>query len=546
MQPSAHVRVPALLARRWPTRSTPTTRAGKVLVLPLDDYYQMPTTWGFFGVDSIANLLIQPPGRAAQAGRLLRRRGRASRPTSSRSRPPCCPVTSTPSPASWTRSGSREVIVRHDLVRGMPGRTFADDRVLAAAIAQVPGLSRSGRGPTRAVAGRRRHQCLRAHCTTGRSRCAARAGRGLRRDRHRRHGRTRSSPLKASTPAPTSPTVLDDRAGHRRRRESGRCPPWTPAPRPTTVTLTGGDVRASASGARAAAVLTPRVDGRRAAVHRPDPRAHRRHGRLAASRPRGARARRRDGRRRGRRARAPCPSTGGAATACPGREPPSHRRPPSRSVRPRRSPSWAPERSRSTPTPPVRRLRLQQLRAAAGRASWGCAGRRSARGRPQVLRLTRRRTTRPARGSSPRRQAGRTYRVRLEYRHGRGQAPADLPVADRHRRLRPGAPRAAHRGEWISYERFVTVDEVADGVQVVLHADVGERCWAPRSPSTATSRSRRWSRSSRPRSCRRPCRRHGHAARGRAHPRGDRRPGGLGAVGLRAAAGLLPQHDQTT
>ena len=32
---------------------------GKVLVLPLDDYYQMPTKWGFFGVDSIANLLIQ-------------------------------------------------------------------------------------------------------------------------------------------------------------------------------------------------------------------------------------------------------------------------------------------------------------------------------------------------------------------------------------------------------------------------------------------------------------------------------------------------------
>ena len=36
-------------------------RPGKVLVLPLDDYYQMPTTWGFFGVDSIANLLIQHP-----------------------------------------------------------------------------------------------------------------------------------------------------------------------------------------------------------------------------------------------------------------------------------------------------------------------------------------------------------------------------------------------------------------------------------------------------------------------------------------------------
>ena len=55
-QPSAHVRVPDFwwqLAERIDADPRP----GKVLVLPLDDYYQMPTTWGFFGVDSIANLL---------------------------------------------------------------------------------------------------------------------------------------------------------------------------------------------------------------------------------------------------------------------------------------------------------------------------------------------------------------------------------------------------------------------------------------------------------------------------------------------------------
>ena len=59
-QPSAHVRVPQFW---WDMADTinADTRPGKVLVLPLDDYYQMPTTWGFAGVDSIPNLLFQRP-----------------------------------------------------------------------------------------------------------------------------------------------------------------------------------------------------------------------------------------------------------------------------------------------------------------------------------------------------------------------------------------------------------------------------------------------------------------------------------------------------
>ena len=39
------------------------------------------------------------------------------------------------------------MIVRHDLIRGIVGRRFADDQVLAAAVARVPGLSRSVDGP---------------------------------------------------------------------------------------------------------------------------------------------------------------------------------------------------------------------------------------------------------------------------------------------------------------------------------------------------------------------------------------------------------------
>src|SRR5688500_529628 len=58
--PSAHVKVPD----DWHQVATAINRtasAGKVLVLPLDDFYQMPTNWGYYGVDSIAASLIKRP-----------------------------------------------------------------------------------------------------------------------------------------------------------------------------------------------------------------------------------------------------------------------------------------------------------------------------------------------------------------------------------------------------------------------------------------------------------------------------------------------------
>ena len=43
-------------------------------------------------------------------------------------------------------TGISQIIVRHDLVRGMPGRTFADDRILDAALAKTPGMTRVTKG----------------------------------------------------------------------------------------------------------------------------------------------------------------------------------------------------------------------------------------------------------------------------------------------------------------------------------------------------------------------------------------------------------------
>ncbi len=58
--PPAHVKVPA----EWQQIASLLNRStipGKVLVLPLADYYQMPTTWGYYGADAIPRSLLRRP-----------------------------------------------------------------------------------------------------------------------------------------------------------------------------------------------------------------------------------------------------------------------------------------------------------------------------------------------------------------------------------------------------------------------------------------------------------------------------------------------------
>ena len=60
IQSSDQVRVPAAwyrAARAVNDASAP----GKALVLPLDDFYQVPTTWGFYGADSLPTRLFTRP-----------------------------------------------------------------------------------------------------------------------------------------------------------------------------------------------------------------------------------------------------------------------------------------------------------------------------------------------------------------------------------------------------------------------------------------------------------------------------------------------------
>ncbi|HQZ86798.1 MAG TPA: hypothetical protein PLB21_14390, partial [Actinomycetota bacterium] len=121
-------------------------RPGKVLVLPLDDYYQMPTTWGFFGVDSIANLLITHPVVTPKPD------GYFGDTPGFKAEVTAIETGLMSGDLAGARSlldaaGISDVIIRHDLVRGLPARTFADDRVLTAAIARVPGMTQEVDGP---------------------------------------------------------------------------------------------------------------------------------------------------------------------------------------------------------------------------------------------------------------------------------------------------------------------------------------------------------------------------------------------------------------
>jgi arabinofuranan 3-O-arabinosyltransferase len=70
--PSAHVQVPAGWLRLADTLNA-STAEGKALVLPLDDFYQMPTTWGYYGVDNVPRGVARTPHDPVPAGLVLRR-----------------------------------------------------------------------------------------------------------------------------------------------------------------------------------------------------------------------------------------------------------------------------------------------------------------------------------------------------------------------------------------------------------------------------------------------------------------------------------------
>ena len=138
--PSAHVQVPAGWLRLADTLNASTAQ-GKALVLPLDDFYQMPTTWGYYGVDNV-------PRHCSNARRSSSCRARTT--------------ATSPTYASAVRSvqtallngdgaavppllrslGVSYVIVRRDLDPDFPGRRFVSPDELISTLSAGAGLHR--------------------------------------------------------------------------------------------------------------------------------------------------------------------------------------------------------------------------------------------------------------------------------------------------------------------------------------------------------------------------------------------------------------------
>lgn len=456
-QPSAHVRVPDFwweMAERIDSDPRP----GKVLVLPLDDYYQMPTTWGFFGVDSIANLLlrhpvVQPkpdgyfgdvPGfnsnvRAVEAALLS--------------------GDFAPVPRLLDAMQVSRVIVRHDLVRGLPGRSFADDRILGAALSQVPGMTQEysgsldlwyvgdGSSPTVRTYGRLVDTPYQPDAGAGAIGTMP----------------TDEAILAQDAPKPVAgPRIVDDSPKVSSDVVFWPVPAVAEGDPVEEVSLEGGTYRLGQR-SRTAPPLVPTVDEATSSLVLSDPTRVRIDGDVVSKRP---------------PLELPVPTTdvvavtAGTRTASLdgwGRD-----TPPSLvigSATPLTA--WAPSDQPADPTEfsevydcnnyeprPASEL---QLRRDLTQTLEGIVVTLSAKDHAACTRVV-------LRDAAP----GRTYRIRLEYRSLEGKRPQICvwQVGTDGCEL---AARPVLSDEWTPYEMVVTLDDVAEGMQVILHSDVGQR-----------------------------------------------------------------------
>jgi arabinofuranan 3-O-arabinosyltransferase len=467
MQPSAHVRVPEFW-RETAAVINADPSPGKVLVLPLDDYYQMPTQWGFFGVDSIANLLIErgvvQPKPDGYFGDVAGYKADVQGIQTALLAGDLAAV-----PRLLDASGIDKIIVRHDLIRDMPGRTIADDTILAKALERTPGLTRVRNGDlelwkTRPASG----DPVRAYdnvVSVGARPDAGAAvigsiGTG-----------SAALALKSSTKPATTPTV-DDTAQVTKDSVQWPVPAVDSGSPRTRVDLRRGTY-VVAQRARAAAVLAPSLDAAGGQLVFSDPTKVRIDGRVVSARkptkvalPRtdvvalraGSRAVSLDGWGREQLPRTPgTPVTPASVTV--GSATPLT--------------VFAPSAEPADPAPasdvydcnnyeprPASELRLRKRTVQTDK---GPAIRLSAIDHAACTRIE----IRDA-------EAERTYRVRLEYRMVEGKRPQIClwQVGTDGCTL---APRPTINTGWHPYEQIVTVEPDADSLVLVLHADVGQR-----------------------------------------------------------------------
>lgn len=136
--PSAHVQVPDGWLRLAEDLDRSPVR-GKALVLPLDDFYQMPTTWGYYGVDNIPRSLLARPTIQFLPGSYygdLPAFASAVRGVQTA----LLNGDGTTVPPLLRSLGVSYVIVRHDLDASFPGRRFVPPDALAATLTESAGI----------------------------------------------------------------------------------------------------------------------------------------------------------------------------------------------------------------------------------------------------------------------------------------------------------------------------------------------------------------------------------------------------------------------
>jgi arabinofuranan 3-O-arabinosyltransferase len=137
--PSAHVEVPDGW-KRLAAALNAAPDSGKALVLPLADFYQMSTTWGYYGVDHVPRVLLERPTIQFLPGSYygdLPTFGAAVRQVQTSllngDRAAVSPL---------LRSlGVSYVILRRDLKTDLPGRSHAPVDALARGLRSAPGIA---------------------------------------------------------------------------------------------------------------------------------------------------------------------------------------------------------------------------------------------------------------------------------------------------------------------------------------------------------------------------------------------------------------------
>jgi arabinofuranan 3-O-arabinosyltransferase len=140
--PPAHVTVP----QGWIALAQTLDRSperGKALVLPLDDFYQVPTTWGYYGVDQIPRSLLTRPTIQFLPGSYygeLPEFASAVRDVQTA----LLNGDRAAVPALLRALGVSYVIVRRDLDPSFPGRHFASPDSLASTLTGSAGIRSQG------------------------------------------------------------------------------------------------------------------------------------------------------------------------------------------------------------------------------------------------------------------------------------------------------------------------------------------------------------------------------------------------------------------